>query len=64
MPTGVEGYGSGYRATLHIRTCTFATLREAAEAREEIASAVKRIRIRQRIRKLEQTLSPEPATCG
>jgi hypothetical protein len=59
MPTGVEEYGSGYRAVLHVRTCTFPTPEAAAQARDELVQATKRLRIRQRIRKLEQELNPE-----
>lgn len=57
MP-GVESYGLGYRGYLTIRTCTFPTAQEAAKARAELLEVTKRLRTRQRIKKLERTISP------
>jgi hypothetical protein len=56
MPVGVEPYRVGYRATFHLRPCTFPTPEAAAAAREELVAATRWLRIRQRIRKLEHEL--------
>jgi hypothetical protein len=59
VPTGVEQVKSGFRAALHLRTCVFSTPEAAASARDELVQATKSLRIRQRIRKLEQELNPD-----